>query len=190
MASLIRHGQIAADNWQLLKLADDGSLPEIPAEGDIIVPLALWQASSSALLVRNGGRLGVWLDSDEEPAQIADHLGCFEVIAVNFPQFTDGRGYSIARLLRERHGWKGELRAIGDVQRDQLFYLSRCGFDAFLLREGQDVPQGDLLRGAQAALSAFSDFTEAYQTSVERPVPLFRRRPVHPANAVENGKSS
>lgn len=178
MASLIRHGQIAADNWQLLKLADDGSLPEIPAEGDIIVPLALWQASSSELLVRNGGRLGVWLDSDEEPAQIADHLGCFEVIAVNFPQFTDGRGYSIARLLRERHGWKGELRAIGDIQRDQLFYLSRCGFDAFLLREGQ------------AALSAFSDFTEAYQTSVERPVPLFRRRPLRPAHAAANGKSS
>lgn len=183
MASLIRHGQIAADNWQLLKLADDGSLPEIPADGDIIVPLALWQASSSELLVRSGGRLGVWLDSDEEPAQIADHLGCFEVIAVNFPQFTDGRGYSIARLLRERHGWKGELRAIGDIQRDQLFYLSRCGFDAFLLREDQDV---------EAALSAFSDFTEAYQTSVERPLPLFRRRPVHPANAgnTANGTSS
>ena len=86
---------------------------------------------------------------------------------VNFPQFTDGRGYSIARLLRERYGWRGELRAIGDVLRDQLFYLSRCGFDAFALRDDQDP---------HAALTAFDDFSEAYQASVERPQPLFRRR--------------
>ena len=79
----------------------------------------------------------------------------------------DGRGYSIARLLRERYGWRGELRAIGDVLRDQLFYLTRCGFDAFELRAGQD---------AQAALTALADFSEAYQSSVERPQPLFRRR--------------
>lgn len=84
-----------------------------------------------------------------------------------FPQFTDGRGYSTARLLRERYGWWGELRAIGDVQRDQLFYLSRVGFDAFELNDGIDL---------QSALSAFADFSEAYQTSVERLLPLFRRR--------------
>jgi uncharacterized protein (DUF934 family) len=194
MASLIRNTKIAADSWQRLERGADGSLPAIPATGDIIVPLALWQAASGALPARSAGRLGVWLDSDEDPVQIADSLAAFGLIAVNFSQFTDGRGYSTARLLRERYGWKGPLRAVGDVQRDQLFYLARCGFDEFLLADGQDAPQedllrgapqgdllrgapqGDLLRGAREALSAFGDFTDAYQTSVERPLPLFRRR--------------
>ena len=177
MATLIKNATIAADNWQRFEPGADGSLPDIPVSGDILVPLALWQATAGELLARSAGRLGVWLDGDDDPVQIADSLEAFSLIAVNFPLFTDGRGYSIARLLRERYGWKGELRAIGDIQRDQLFYLSRCGFDAFLLNDGQDAPQGDSLRSAQAALAAFSDFTEAYQTSVERPLPLFRRRP-------------
>ena len=168
MATLIKNANIAADNWQRFEPGADGSLPDIPVSGDILVPLALWQATAGELLARSAGRLGVWLDGGDDPVQIADSLEAFSLIAVNFPLFTDGRGYSIARLLRERYGWKGELRAIGDIQRDQLFYLSRCGFDAFLLNDGQD---------AQAALAAFSDFTEAYQTSVERPLPLFRRRP-------------
>jgi uncharacterized protein (DUF934 family) len=97
------------------------------------------------------------------------------MIAVNFPQFADGRGYSIARLLRERYQWRGELRAIGDVLRDQLFYLSSCGFDAFELRAGQDP---------RAALAAFNDFSDAYQSSVERPQPLFRRRSGATANVI------
>ena len=98
---------------------------------------------------------------------VAPDLKHFALVAVDFPHFTDGRGCSIARLLRERHGWTGELRAVGYVIRDVIFYFSRCGFDAFDLRPGED---------AQAALSAFGDFSEAYQTSVERPQPLFRRR--------------
>ena len=176
MATLIKNAKIATDTWKLLDWAADGSLPTLPATGDIIVPLALWQALAGELLARGTGRLGLWLDSAEDPAMVADSLEAFSLIAVNFPQFTDGRGYSTARLLRERYGWKGELRAIGDIQRDQLFYLLRCGFDAFQLNDGLDAPQGDLLRSAQGALSALNDFTEGYQTSVERPLPLFRRR--------------
>jgi uncharacterized protein (DUF934 family) len=107
------------------------------------------------------------LEPHEDPAAIADRLGAAARVEVNFPKFADGRGYSIARLLRERHGYKGELRAVGDVQRDQLFYLSRVGFDAFLLRDGED---------AEGALAALGDFSDAYQASVERPLPLFRRR--------------
>jgi uncharacterized protein (DUF934 family) len=107
------------------------------------------------------------LEPHEDPAAVADRLGRTLRVEVNFPKFTDGRGYSIARLLRERYGYRGELRAVGDVQRDQLFYLARVGFDAFLLREGED---------ADAALAALEDFSEAYQASVERPLPLFRRR--------------
>lgn len=165
MADIIIHRQIAADNWLLLESSADGGVA-IPETGDIIVPMAVWRAQRAALATRTG-RLGVWLDSHEDPALLAGDLRHFKLIAVNFPQFTDGRGYSIARLLRERYGWQGELRAIGDVLRDQLLYLSRCGFDAFVLREGQD---------AQAALRAFDDFSEAYQASVEHPHPLFRRR--------------
>lgn len=172
MATLIKNAKIAADSWQQLDRTADGSLPVVPATGDVMVSLPLWQAMAGELLGRNGGRLGVWLDGGEDPAQIADSLEALSLVAIHFAQFTDGRGYSTARLLRERYGWKGELRAIGDVQRDQLFYLLRCGFDAFVLNDGLD---------AEGALSAFNDFTEAYQTSVERPLPLFRRRVVEAA---------
>jgi uncharacterized protein (DUF934 family) len=107
------------------------------------------------------------LEPHDDPAAFAQRLDGVLRVEVNFPHFADGRGYSIARLLRERCGYRGELRAVGDVQRDQVFYLARCGFDAFLLREGED---------AEGALAALHDFSEAYQASVERPQPLFRRR--------------
>jgi uncharacterized protein (DUF934 family) len=174
MASIIKNRQVATNTWQRLKPGADNSLPAVP-EGDVIVSLAQWQAQKSALLARKG-RLGIWLANTDDPAAIADDLSHFELVAVDFPHFTDGRGSSIGRLLRERYGWSGELRAIGDVIRDVLFYLSRCGFDAFELRAGED---------AQAALSAFNDFSEAYQTSVERPQPLFRRRNAAPAAAAK-----
>lgn len=167
--ALIRHRKPALDNWQLLEtleIGEDGSLPPLPS-GDLIVPAAAWRRARAQLLERGGGSIGVWLSGDDEPAEIAGDLAHFGSVAVKFPSFTDGRGYSIGRVLRERYGWKGELRAIGDVQRDQLYYLSRCGFDTFALREGEDV---DL------ALTAFSDFTEPYQSSVDQPLPLFRRR--------------
>lgn len=166
MAVIIRHQQVATDSWQLLEAVKDGAAPPVPPAGDIIVPLALWLEQRDTLCARKG-RLGVWLASHEDPALTAHDLRHFALVAVNFPHYTDGRGYSIARLLRERHGWRGELRAVGDVFRDVLFYLSRCGFDTFALRAGEDP---------QAALSAFHDFSEAYQTAADRPLPLFRRR--------------
>lgn len=107
------------------------------------------------------------LEPADDPAAAAGRLAGVARVEVHFPAFTDGRGYSIARLLRERHGYAGELRAVGDVQRDQLHYLARCGFDAFLLREGED---------AEGALAALAGFSEAYQASAAQPQPLFRRR--------------
>jgi uncharacterized protein (DUF934 family) len=163
--ALIKDRKLAVDNWQLLEPAADGSV-SIPDAGDIIVPLALWRASRERLIAR-GARLGLWLAGDDDPAGIAEDLPHLDVIAVQFTSFTDGRGYSTGRLLRQRYGWTRELRAIGDVQRDQIFYLARCGFDAFSLRAGEDVA---------TALQAFEDFGDAYQTAVDRPVPLFRRR--------------
>jgi uncharacterized protein (DUF934 family) len=162
MAALIKSRRITVDPWQLLKSAAD----PLPQDGDVIVPLSMWHAQRDVLLARSG-RLGVWLDSQEDPASITGDLRHFALIAVNFPKLGDGRGYSSGRLLRERYGWQGELRAIGYVIRDYLFDLSRCGFDAFSLREGED---------AHAALSGFDDFSDGYQISVDRPQPLFRRR--------------
>ncbi len=89
------------------------------------------------------------------------------MIAVEFPQFTDGRGYSIGRLLRDRYAYRGELRAVGDVLRDQLFALAECGFDAFAIRADRDA--GDALQG-------FDAFTSIYATTSRTPQPWFRRR--------------
>src|SRR5207245_11147887 len=88
-------------------------------------------------------------------------------VDVKCAAFCDGRGFSVGRLLRERYGYKGELRAVCHITRDHLFFMESCGFDAFELREGEDP---------HAALAAFDDFSESYQTSVTRPQPLFRRR--------------
>ena len=166
MATLIKDRNVVTDPWLRLELGPDGALPRVSAEGDVIVPLALWQSQRETLLARPG-RLGVWLKSDDEPGAVADDLRLFGVVAVDFPKFGDGRGYSTARLLRERYGWKGELRAVGDIFRDQLFYLASCGFDSFVLRKGEDPRE---------ALAGFGVFSESYQASVERPLPLFRRR--------------
>ena len=166
MALIIKDRNVVTDPWLRLELNADGSTPAAPAARDIIVPLAMWREQRPHLLARPG-RLGVWLDSHEEPAAIAEDLKLFGVVAVNFPQIGDGRGFSTARLLRERYGWRGELRAIGDIFRDQLFFLASCGFDAFVLRKGEDP---------QEALAGFDVFSESYQASIERPLPLFRRR--------------
>ena len=113
----------------------------------------------------------VVLQPTDDPATLADRIGGkglpIRSIAVNFPKYGDGRGYSIARLLRERYGYKGELRAVGEVARDHLHAMAQCGFDVFQLRDGED---------AYAALTAFDDFSDQYQATASQPVPLFRRR--------------
>src|SRR5690606_27713181 len=128
MQRSVKVGRILDVAWLLLD--KDASLDGVPTSGDLIVPLRLWREHAHALKARDGG-LGVWLDADEAVEDIADDLTHFQIVALNFPVFTDGRHYSSARLLRERYGYKGEVRAIGDVLRDQLFYMRRCGFDAF-----------------------------------------------------------
>ncbi len=145
MARLIRHRRVVDDSWQRLEPGAHGALPALAEDGEFIVPLPLWLARRGELTGRPG-RLGVWLDSHEAPEAIAADVGRFSVIAVNFPKFQDGRGFSTGRLLRERFGYRGELRAFGHLTRDHLQFLEACGFDAMLLREGED---------AEAALAAF-----------------------------------
>lgn len=163
MQQLINDGKVVTDDWQLLPKEFD-TTAELPA-GKQILPLQLWLAHRDELADATG--LGVWLDSDQHPEGIADDVNRFDVIAINFPAFKDGRGYSYARLLRERYGYTGELRAVGDVLRDQLFYLRRCGFNAFAVRADRDIHD---------ALGALSDFSDTYQGAVDQPLPLFRRR--------------
>jgi uncharacterized protein (DUF934 family) len=174
---IIKGREIVDDDWFVLRApeaADGGIAPEadaiaalhVPA-GKVIVPVAVWNAQREALLPRAAaGEIGVWIASDERPEALKDDLPKFAVVAVDFPKFTDGRGYSIAYNLRARLGWTGELRAIGDVLRDQLFQMHRVGFDAYATRPDRSI---------QDALKGLSDFSETYQASVDQKVPLFRR---------------
>ena len=165
MSTLLKHRQVVKDTWQLVGAPPDAPVT-LPAEGiDAIVPLSLWREQRTTLLARSG-RTGVWLEPSDDPAELFANAPLPELIAVRFPAFTDGRGYSIARLLRERHGYRGEVRAIGDVLHDTLFDLARCGFDAFALRADQDAVE---------ALAAFDAYSEVYQAAADRG-PLFARR--------------
>ncbi|PTQ73839.1 DUF934 domain-containing protein [Pseudomonas sp. GV071] len=164
MQRIIKNGQLVDETWHLLP--KDATLEGVSNCDDLIVPLGLYVEHSSALKARDGG-LGVWLEAGEEIEEIAGDLDNFQVIALNFPAFTDGRHSSTAYMLRTRYGYKGEVRAIGDVLRDQLWALHRVGFDAFALREDKDPDD---------ALKAFSEFNEVYQASADQPQPLFRRR--------------
>ena len=166
MQTLIKNGQLADDSWVLVKEANnEGILQALPGR-NLIVPLKFWKFFQED--VNNYmGQVTVWLDSDEDIEELAESLDRFPVIGLNFPVFSDGRSYSNARELRENLGYQGEIRAIGDVLRDQLFYMQRCGFDAFQLRHDQDPEE---------CLTAFSDFQTGYQASIDQPQPLFRRR--------------
>ncbi len=170
MTLIIKNRLVTDDAWQVIRADASGALPAsagLPA-GPVLVPLAVWQTERATLLAeRSAHALGVWLAPDQEPGELTGDFNKIALIGVDFPTFADGRGYSIAYLLRKRYGWKGELRALGDVLRDQLYYMKRCGFNAFAVRADQDIDQ---------ALAAFSESTQQYQGAVDEPEPLFRRR--------------
>ena len=138
---------------------------ELAQDGDVIVELALWDEHKGALKNR-AGKVGVQIQGDAEPEVIADDLKDLDVVAIHFPVFRDGRGFSLARILR-RLGFAGELRATGDVLRDQMFFLQRCGFDAF-------EPRAD--RCIQTALQGLNDFSVMYQADANEKRPIYHRR--------------
>ncbi|GAB3107171.1 DUF934 domain-containing protein [Aestuariicella hydrocarbonica] len=165
MSKLIKDNVITDNSWELLEATDSPETTTVPA-GSVIVPLVVWNAQKEQLESRKAS-LGVWLNSDELAEELAGDAQGFGLVAVNFPGFMDGRGFSAARLLRERYGYEGELRAIGHIIRDQLFFLKRCGFNSFELGEGVDL---------DAAMASLNDFSETYQAAVDQKLPLFRRR--------------
>ncbi len=150
---------VTDDPWVLSR---DG---EIAEQGPLILPLARWRERQEA-----GGQTrcdGLLLSPDDEPLDLQDWLAVLPLIAIDFPSFRDGRGYSQAYLLRTRLGWCGELRAVGDVLRDQLAHMRQCGFDSFAVREDKSVHD---------ALKGLAGMSVQYGRSVIEPRPLFRRR--------------
>jgi len=128
------------------------------------ITLTEWQENKESL---TGQKLQLTLNSDETADLIGADAANFQRICIDFPKFADGRGYSAARLLREKYGYTGELRAVGDVLIDQVFFMKRCGFDSYALRDDQIVDD---------AIAAFSTFTSPYQNDANDQRPLFRRR--------------
>jgi len=160
---IIKDRQLVEDSW--VSIAGDTSIDALPA-GDIIVSLALWQEHKDVLSQRDGA-VGVALAPEEEVESIAADLDKLALVALQFPAFRDGRGYSQARNLRLHYGYQGEIRATGNVLRDQVGYMERVGINSFVIDEKQDTAD---------ALKAFDEFSIKYQASSDEPLPLFKRR--------------
>jgi len=157
MKRIVKDARIVEDNWSIVT---SGEISEfVVPEGDakLILPLAFYVTlHQKAMLPRASQRLGVLLGPEDAPEDVLPYLAQLPLIAVHFNAFTDGRGYSIGRLIRMRYGFTGELRAVGDILRDQLYFLNQCGFNAFDLRSGQDIEE---------AVGAFEDYAWASKFS-------------------------
>ena len=160
LKAYLKDGKVIDNSYQLVS-ADSETLPA----GDILVSADYWKANQQQL-TKHSGNVGVWIDSHEEIEDFASSIAAIPVIAINFPKFVDGRGFSTARLLCERYGYIGEIRAIGNFIRDQLFMMQRCGFNAFQFESEIDLA---------AASKSFNDFSDSYQVAVDQPEPLFKR---------------
>lgn len=196
MSNLIINGAIATNEWTLVQLpasqvaerkqagkvvlfkltgektVTDTQIADtvIPAAGKIIVPLSVFIARNAELANRVlANEIGVWIDTHElleDLVRNISDLNTLPLIAVHVERFADGRIFSLGTLLRTRYGFKHELRAFGDVLRDQLFFLKRSGFNSYVIRAD---------RSAQDALGSLKDFSQPYQGAVDNPNPLFRR---------------
>lgn len=160
---LIKNDVFVEDDW--VRVGADVDLGAVNAE-KVMVPFSVWDENKQALRGRNG-QLGIVLSSDQSPELIADDLTQFAVIALEFPAFKDGRAYSYGRILRDRYDFGGELRAVGEVLRDQWYFMVRCGFDAF------EVADGVALEDWTQALSEFS---VPYQPSSDDCATVFGKR--------------
>lgn len=160
MPNIIKNGAITEDTYHII--TEVGALPA----ADIVVSLDVWQQQRAEVLA-HPYKKGIMLKPDQHPEVIVSDLANLDIIALVFPAFADGRGYSYAVLLRQRYSFKGELRATGDIFKDNMFYLRRCGFDSFAVRADKDI---------DVALQGLQDFSEYYQASTDESAPLYRRR--------------
>lgn len=149
---IIRNRKIVEDDFS--HLADDAALP---ADGNVLVSLDRWRSDRDALIAHTG-KVGITLPNTVNPREITDDLPHLAAVAVDFPIYRDGRGFSVGRLLRERLGYTGEIRAVGNVLRDQILFMERCGFDAYEVAEGKSL---------ESALEGFEDFSVTYQDAID-----------------------
>ncbi len=153
---VIRHRKIHSSAWRQLpdSVAHAGGDP-VPADDPVVVSLTRLLEDPDAILQR-GRSLGVLIEPADDVRKLEPFLSRLASVSIDFPVFNDGRGYSQARLLRGQLGFRGELRAVGDIGRDHLAFLERCGFDVFVLRAGESP---------RAALAAFSEISLRFQTT-------------------------
>lgn len=170
---LVENGQIVADRYRYV--GDDEPIPE---RTPVIVPAQRFLAGPDAL-TRRDGSLGVLWPNDRRIAELAPWLGHLALVALQFPKFRDGRAYSQARLLRETYGFRGTLRATGDVLRDQFHFLIRAGFDSFEVKKTAD---------AHAFTEAAGRYSVVYQPSADGRTPALRRRAAAATGPADIGK--
>src|ERR1700716_1762601 len=158
---LVKGGKITAD--PLIQVADDA---EIPGEGAILISAARF-LENAELLSQRAGKTGVIWPNNRDVDDLVPYLGRLAAIALVFPSFRDGRAYSQARLLCERHGYRGELRATGQVLRDQFVFMLRAGFNAFEVKKDSD---------AAAFVSTAKRYSVFYQPTGDGRVTALHRR--------------
>ena len=159
---VINNRQIVEDSWQ--NIDDACSIEQLP-DGKLIVSLAFWNNHKPALTAR-GDSLGIKLNPEDDVAEIAADLSSFALVVLQFPAFRDGRGYSQARNLRQHYGYQGEIRASGNVLRDQLAFMERVGFNSFEIDSHQDIND---------AINGFDEISVKYQASSDEPLALYKR---------------
>jgi uncharacterized protein (DUF934 family) len=160
---VIKDKAVIDDDWSLIRdIEDSSSIPE----GDVILPLTFWQANRDQLL-KTKKIHAIWIDGSIETESLLDDIEFFSLIALDFPTFKDGRSYSHARLLRERYNFQGELRAVGDILQDQLFFMERCGINSFQVRDDKNIEQ---------ALNGLKIFSDGYQAAADDATPISKKR--------------
>lgn len=168
MTAILRDGELVEDNWTLI---EDGRADIEPAGGKVIVTLARWRAERESLLSGHAA-VGVLVPNTADIEAVYPEIRDRQLIALQFPAFADGRALSQAVVLRKRLGFRGELRAVGDVIRDLVFWLGRCGFDSIVPRQDQSL---------EACRAALGELTVAYQAAADEHTPVWIRRRARPA---------
>ncbi len=158
---LLKDGKVAEDVWAPV---EDGA--ELPASGPVLVSLARFKTEHGSLLAGNHS-VGVKLANSDDPAEIAAWLDRISLVVLDFPKYTDGRALSQSQLLRRRHGYKGEIRATGQVLRDQLRLMIRSGFDAMVIDEADAEAIYDI---------SAHEFSEFYQSAADTSDTIFVKR--------------
>ncbi|WP_188151288.1 DUF934 domain-containing protein [Teredinibacter waterburyi] len=165
MPKLVKNGQLGDDTTVVV--TDASMLTDAVVESaDFVVSLDLYNQLLSEA-PEKAAKAGLLLNGDQDPASVKQLVKQVSLICIEFPVFTDGRGFSLARMIRDHFDYTGELRATGAFIQDQLFFLKRCGFSSFVVADETKL---------ESAIQSLNDFTDCYQAAADEPQPLYRRR--------------